>query len=236
MMTCIPGIPDRTICLVLTAAFMAVLPFSAPAADSPAAQETQKKDDKAATDPDHGFNDFNSWLSMMNNSAAHWDEPTDGTKHPQIYMTSGHDYSSPVMNRLDKGEEKTTIGIAAEIDKEALFEIVGNKIYYRPFRSTLPAGASGEGKIISFEGYYPSNVTVNGKRWTNLRKAFELDFTPNLKTLNGIGMESGDISFLCRCSDGYGPGHIRLVLEIKNKGPKPAPVRIDLSTTAPVRK
>ena len=90
---------------------------------------------------------------------------------------------------------------------------------------------SGEGKIYSFEGNYPVNVTVNGMKWTNLRKAFELDFTPNLKSLHGIGMESGDISFRCRCDDSY-PPRLRLVLEVRNNGQKPAPVRIDLSTTA----
>lgn len=230
------SIPFRSFCrnlrLILIAVLVAAIPSALHAGTEETPVESARDEEKAPTDPDYGFNDFESWLAMMNNSAVHWDEPTDGTKHPQVYMTSGHDYSSPVGSRLEKWEERVVrISIAADIDREALFEIIGNRIYYRPFRSDLPAGASGEGKIHSFEGYYPVNVTVNGMRWTNLRKAFELDFTPNLKSLNGVGMESGDVSFLCRCGNDYGPDHIRLVLEVRNKGPKPAPVRIDLSTT-----
>ena len=217
---------------VLTAVLIAAIPSALPAQMEQPPEKPARDEEKAPTDPDHGFNNFESWLAMMNNSAVHWDEPTDGTKHPQIYMTSGHDYSSPVMNRVEKWEKRVSIVISAEVDREALFEIAGNRIYYRPFRSNLPAGASGEGKIESFEGYYPVNVTVNGMRWTNLRKAFELDFNPNLKSLNGVGMESGDVLFRCHCSDGYGPSQIRLVIEVKNKGPKPASIRIDLSTTA----
>jgi len=220
--------------LALIAVATAAIPFDVFAEEPPAAQVSSQAQNngRAPTDPERGFNDFESWLSMMNASAVHWEEPTDGTKHPQVFMTSGHDSSDPVMNRVEKWETRVKIGIDAEVDREALFEIIGNKIYYRPFRSSLPAGASGEGKIASFEGYYPVNVTVNGKRWPNLRKPFELDFTPNLKSLHRVGVDSGDVSFLCRCGDGYGPDRIRLVLEIKNKGPKTAPVHISLSTTA----
>jgi serpin B len=183
------------------------------------------------TDPERGFNDFESWLAMMQASASHWNEPTDGQAHPKVYMTSGHDYSDPVGSRVEKWEKRVSINISAEVDKEALFEIIENKIYYRPFRSDHGKGMSGEGKIYSFEGNYPVNVTVNGIKWPNLRKAFDLDFTPNLKSLHGVGMEAGDISFQCRCDDSY-PPRLRLVVDVRNKGPKPAPVKIDLSTTA----
>ena len=183
------------------------------------------------TDPEHGFNDFESWLAMMKSSASHWDEPTDGQAHPKVFMTSGHDYSDPVGSRVGKGEKRVAINISAEVDKEALFEIIENKIFYRPFRSDHGHGMSGEGRIYSFEGNYPVNVTINGMKWTNLRKPFDLDFTPNLRALHGVGMEAGDISFKCRCDDSY-PPRLRLVLEVRNTGAKPAPVRIDLSTTA----
>ena len=196
-------------------------PALAPAPPAPA----------SPTDPEHGFNDFESWLAMMQASAEHWNEPTDGQAHPKVFMTSGHDYSDPVGSRVGKGEKRVAINISAEVDKEALFEIIENKIFYRPFRSDHGKGMSGEGKIYSFEGNYPVNVTVNGMKWPNLRKPFDLDFTPNLRSLHGVGMEAGDISFKCRCDDSY-PPRLRLVLEVRNTGAKPAPVRIDLSTTA----
>ena len=186
---------------------------------------------KAVTDPDHGFNDYESWLAMMQSSAVHWNEPTDGQRHPQISMTSGHEVSSPIGQYLKKGEKQVTITISAVIDKEALFEFNGDVISYRPFRSTLPAGASGEGKIYPFEGNYPVNVTVNGMQWQNLRNRFKLDFTPNLKSLGGMELTQGDVTFRCRFSDAY--GHDRLVLEIFNRGPTPSPVQIKLTTKAP---
>lgn len=185
---------------------------------------------KAVTDPDHGFNDYESWLAMMQSSAVHWNEPTDGQKHPQIFMTSGHNASDPIGQSVKKGEKPVTITISAVIDKEALFEFNKDVISYRPFRSTLPAGASGEGKIYPFEGDYPVNVSVNGILWRNLRNNFKLEFIPNLKTLNGMEMTQGDVTFLCS-SNSY--GHNRMVLEIFNRGANPVPVQIKLTTTAP---
>ena len=186
---------------------------------------------KAVTDPEHGFNDYESWLAMMQASAVHWNEPTDGQKHPQVSMTSGHSVSAPVGQYVKKGEKPVTITISAVVDKEALFEFNKDVISYRPFRSTLPDGASGEGKIYPFEGDYPVNVSVNGILWRNLRNNFKLEFIPNLKTLNGMEMTQGDVTFLCRYSDSY--GNSRLVLEIFNKGANPVPVQVKLTTTAP---
>jgi len=192
---------------------------------------------RAATDPPPGqtFTDFPSWIAMMQASASHWDDPTDGTPHPRSQMGSGHDYSYLTMDRVPKGREKVKLTISAVVDKEARFEIIKNKIYYRPFQSdTGLGGSSGYSKITSLEGDYPSRVTVNGKAWPNLRKALELDFTPDLDALNGVSMSSGDISFSCRYSDEPGNWSYssRLVLEIRNRGPKPSPSEIVLNTTA----
>lgn len=195
----------------------------APAADEPDPPASGPK--KAVTDPDHGFNDYESWLAMMQASAVHWNEPTDGQRHPQISMTSGHSVSAPIGQYLKQGEKQVTITISAVIDKEALFEFSGDTISYRPFRSTLPAGASGEGKIYPFEGDYPVNVTVNGMRWRNLRNNFKLDFIPDLESLAGMEMTQGDVTFLCR-SNG------RMVLEIFNRGANPTPVQVKLTTRA----
>jgi len=186
---------------------------------------------KNVTDPDHGFTDYESWLAMMQASAVHWNEPTDGQKHPQVSMTSGHETSSPIGQNVRKGEKPVTITLSATVDKEALFEFNKDIISYRPFRSTLPAGASGEGKIYAFEGDYPVNVSVNGILWRNLRNYFKLDYTPNLKTLGGMELTQGDVTFLCRYSESF--GNSRLVLEIFNRGEKPVPVQIKLTTTAP---
>lgn len=195
----------------------------APVADEPGPPAPGPK--KAVTDPDHGFNDYESWLAMMQASAVHWDEPTDGQRHPQISMTSGHSVSSPIGQYLKQGEKQVTITISAVIDKEALFEFSGDAISYRPFRATLPAGASGEGKIYPFEGDYPVNVTINGTRWRNLRNNFKLDFIPDLESLAGMEMTQGNVTFLCRSSG-------RMVLEIFNRGANPTPVQVKLTTKA----
>ena len=192
---------------------------------------------RAATDPPPGqtFTDFESWRAMMQASASHWDEPTDGTPHPRSQMGSGHDLSYLTMGKVPKGREKVKLTISAVVDKEARFEIIKNKIYYRPFLSnTGLGGSSGYSKITSLEGDYPSGVTVNGKAWPNLRKPLDLDFTPDLDALNGLSMSSGDISFSCLYSDEPGNWSYssRLVLEIRNKGPKPSPSEIELDTTA----
>lgn len=200
------------------------------AANSPAER-------RAATDPPPGqtFTDFESWRAMMQASASHWDEPTGGTPHPRSQMGSGHDLSYLTMGRVPKGREKVKLTISAIVDKEARFEIIKNRIYYRPFLSNSgPGGSSGYSKITSLEGDYPSGVTVNGKAWPNLRKPLDLDFTPDLEALNGVSMTSGDISFSCLYSDepfnwSYSS---RLVLEIRNRGPKPSPSEIVLNTTA----
>ena len=192
---------------------------------------------RAATDPPPGqtSTDFPSWLAMMQASASHWDEPTGGTPHPRSQMGSGHDLSYLTMGRVPKGREKVKLTISAIVDKEARFEIIKNRIYYRPFLSNSgPGGSSGYSKITSLEGDYPSGVTVNGKAWPNLRKPLDLDFTPDLEALNGVSMTSGDISFSCLYSDepfnwSYSS---RLVLEIRNRGPKPSPSEIVLNTTA----
>ena len=198
-------------------------PAPSPTADEPEPPAPGPK--KAVTDPDHGFNDYESWLAMMQSSAVHWNEPTDGQRHPQISMTSGHSVSSPIGQYLRQGEKQVAITISAVIDREALFEFSGDTISYRPFRSTLPAGASGEGKIFPFEGEYPVNVTINGMRWRNLRNNFKLDFTPDLESLAGMEMTQGDVTFLCR-SNG------RMVLEIFNRGSNPTPVQVKLTTKA----
>ena len=192
---------------------------------------------RAATDPPPGqtFTDFESWRAMMQASASHWDEPTGGTPHPRSQMGSGHDLSYLTMGRVPKGREKVKLTISAVVDKEARFEIIKNKIYYRPFLSNSGlGGSSGYSKITSLEGDYPSGVTVNGKAWPNLRKPLDLGFTPDLEALNGLSMSGGDISFSCLYSDepanwSYSS---RLVLEIRNKGPKPSPSEIVLNTTA----
>ncbi|MBP5586809.1 MAG: hypothetical protein J6Y92_10710 [Lentisphaeria bacterium] len=191
---------------------------------------------RAATDPPPGqiSTDFPSWLAMMQASASHWDEPTGGTPHPRSRMGSGHDVSYATIGRVPKGHQRVRLTISAVVDRAARFEIIKNKIYYRPFHSDSIAGASGLTKIDSLEGNYPSGVTVNSKEWTNLREPLELSFTPDLEALNGLYMDCGDISFSCRYGDE--PGNrsysCRLVLEVFNKGPKPSPAQIVLSTTA----
>ena len=191
---------------------------------------------RAATDPPPGqtFNDFPSWLAMMQASASHWDEPTAGTPHPRSQMGSGHDVSYATLGRVPKGRQRVKLTISAVVDRAARFEIIKNKISYQPFHSDSIAGASGISKIDSLEGNYPSGVTVNGKEWTNLRKPLELSFTPDLDTLNGLSMNCGDISFACRYGDETGniSYSCRLVLEVFNNGPEPSPAEIVLNTTA----
>ena len=198
--------------------------------------ETNATSARAATDPPPGqtSTDFPSWLAMMQASASHWDEPTGGTPHPRSQMGSGHDVSYATIGRVPKGRQRVRLTISAVVDRAARFEIIKNKISYQPFHSDSIAGASGLTKIDSLEGNYPSDVTVNGKEWTNLRKPLELNFTPDLDALNGLYMDCGDISFSCRYGDETGNRSYsgRLVLEVFNKGPKPSPAEIVLSTTA----
>lgn len=184
--------------------------------------------------PPEGVTDFESLAAMMRASAAHRDDPTDGTPHPRISMGTGLDTSFVPTGRVPKGRERVKLTISAVVDKEARFEIIKNKIYYRPFQSNTLGGANGVSKLGSLEGNYPSKVSVNGKAWPNLRKPLDLDFTPDLESLNGISMSNGDISFSCFYSGE--PGNLsyssRLVLEIRNKGAKPSPSEIELNTTA----
>lgn len=200
----------------------------------PQSAPPNRNDAVSPTDPAQGFNSFETWYAMMSSSAAHWDEPTDGQKHPQVYMTSGHDLSYATRGKVPKGRERVNLTISAVVDRAARFEIIKNRIYYRPFQSNTIAGASGSSQISSFDGYYPSGVTVNGKEWHNLRKPLELDFTPDLDALNGLSMNCGDISFICRYGDESGNVSYssRLVLEIRNKGAGPSPAEIVLNTTA----
>ena len=172
--------------------------------------------------------------AQAGNSASHLDEPTGGTPHPRSQMGAGHDVSYATAGRVPKGHQRVKLTISAVVDRAARFEIIKNKIYYRPFHSSVGSGMSGSTPIDSLEGNYPSNVTVNGKEWPNLRKPLELSFTPDLEALNGLSMNCGDISFVCRYGDETGnvSYSCRLVLEVFNKGPKPSPAEIVLNTTA----
>ncbi len=142
------------------------------------------------------------------------DEPTDGKD-----QSTSRPVSAPIQENYQP--QLTKIDLVATVDKLAGFRVQANYVLYQNYKTRV-AEASGPG-VIYKGGKYASNVTVNGKQWTNLNRPFNMQITPDPARLKKFSSKSD------RCNISYSLHHGILEIIIENPDEAPAQVHIQLT-------
>ena len=140
-------------------------------------------------------------------------ESTNGMDHQDVLVNTRY-IAPPDYIHGDR------VFLNGTVDQMTGFRIHGNQVYYLVC-DAAPSGYSGGGGI-TFDGKFASDVTVNGKIWSNLAKPFELDFPVSLPSYRRMNLKAEN------CTISYSVNGDMIEIIIKNNSKTAAPFEVQL--------
>ena len=140
-------------------------------------------------------------------------ESTNGMNHQDVRVNTSYIVPPDYLH----GDR---VFIKGAVDRITGFRIRKTQVYYLVF-DAAPSGYSGGGGI-TFDGKFASNVTVNGKEWSNLSKPFELSFPVTLSSYRRMNFKAEN------CNVSYSVNGDMIEVIIQNNNKKTVPFEVQL--------
>ena len=143
-------------------------------------------------------------------------ESTNGMDHQHVRVNTRY-IAPPDYLHGDR------VFIKGTVDRMTGFRIQKSQVHYLVC-DAAPSGYSGGGGI-TFEGKFASDVSVNGKEWTNLATPFGLGFSVSLSSYKRMNFKSENCNVSCSVNGDM------LEVVIRNNNKKPVPFEVQLFFT-----
>ena len=140
-------------------------------------------------------------------------ESTNGMNHQDVRVNTSYIVPPDYLH----GDR---VFIKGAVDRITGFRIRKAQVCYLVF-DAAPSGYSGGGGI-TFDGKFASDVTVNGKEWSNLSKPFELSFPVTLSSYRRMNFKAEN------CNISYSVNGDMIEVIIQNNNKKTVPFEVQL--------